>query len=114
MDFWYTRARRHLQQEGEPTRLHHIQERVCLAGGEVELGARDEIEDSMWNYYRAVFLPVQIATGLGSWLVYRSTHHLWAPTTVFFLSMEIGAAFGAMWANRPRVIAQSSRSSVLN
>jgi hypothetical protein len=68
----------------------------------------------MWNYYRAVFFPVQIATSLGSWLVYRSTDHLWAPTTVFFLSMEIGAVFGAMWANRPRVITQSSRSSVLN
>jgi uncharacterized membrane protein YfcA len=65
-------------------------------------------------YYRAVFLPVQIATSLGSWLVYRSTNHLWAPTAVFFLSMEIGAVFGTMWASRPRVIPPSRRSSVLN
>ena len=54
----------------------------------------------MRNYYVSVFISVQIATSAVSWMIYRTTNHLLGPTAVFFLSMEISALFGAMWANR--------------
>jgi hypothetical protein len=68
----------------------------------------------MWHYYKRTFLVVQLATGLVSWMVYRASNHLLAPTAVFFLSMQGNAALGAMWANRLRRKLQSGTSCLIN
>lgn len=68
----------------------------------------------MWDYYKRTFLAVQFATGLVSWMVYRASNHLLAPTAVFFLSMQLSAVFGAMWANRLRKKLQRSTSCLIN
>ena len=69
---------------------------------------------SMWNYYKRTFIAVQLTTGVVSWMVYRSTNHLLIPTVVFFLSMQISAVFGTMWANRLRKKTQGNASCVIN
>jgi hypothetical protein len=56
----------------------------------------------MWDYYKRTFVAVQMAALLVSYMVYRNTHHAVVPPLVFFLSMQISAVFGAMWANRLR------------
>jgi len=68
----------------------------------------------MWNYKRRIFLPMQIATWVASWMIYRNTNHLWTPTVVFFLSMEIIAVFGVLWPKRLRENVHATASSVLN
>jgi hypothetical protein len=68
----------------------------------------------MWNYYKRTFVAVQLLSGLVSWTVYKNTNHLWVPTAVFFLSMQVSALFGAMWANRLRGKLQSSPAIPLN
>jgi hypothetical protein len=72
------------------------------------------MEKPMWNYNRKIFFPVQIATWVVSWLIYRNTNHLWTPTAVFFVSMEISAVFGSLWAKRLREDVQTATSSLLN
>ena len=68
----------------------------------------------MWHYYKRTFLAVQLATGFVSWMVYRASTHLLAPTAVFFLSMQSNAVLGAMWANRSRRKLQSGTSCLIN
>jgi membrane associated rhomboid family serine protease len=68
----------------------------------------------MWDYYKRTFLAVQLVTGLVGWMVYRSSNHLWIPTAMFVLSMEISAIFGAMWANRLRRKIQARTSCAIN
>jgi hypothetical protein len=68
----------------------------------------------MWDYYKRTFLAVQLAAGGVSWMVYRSTSHQWMPTAVFFLSMQVSAVFGAMWANRLRRRMQARATCVIN
>jgi len=68
----------------------------------------------MWDYYKRTFLAVQLATGVVSWMVYRASNHLWAPTAVFVISMQTSALFGAMWANRLRRKLRASTSCLLN
>jgi hypothetical protein len=68
----------------------------------------------MWDYYKRTFLAVQLAAGLVSYMVYRDTNHAWMPTAVFFLSMQISAVFGAMWANRLRRKIQAHSSCAIN
>jgi len=74
----------------------------------------DAMENPMWNYNRKILFPVQITTWAASWLIYRITNHLWTPTAVFFLSMEISAVFGALWAKRLRENVHTATSSLLN
>lgn len=68
----------------------------------------------MWDYYKRTFLAVQLAAGVVSWMVFRSTSHSWMPTAVFFVSMQISAVFGAMWANRLRTKMQARTSCPIN
>jgi hypothetical protein len=68
----------------------------------------------MWNYYKRTFLAVQLVTGLVSWMVYRASSHLLAPTAIFVLSMETSAVFGAMWANRLRNKLPARTSCAIN
>ena len=70
--------------------------------------------EAMWDYYRRTFLAVQLAAGGVSWMVYRSTGHQLLPTAMFFLSMQISAVFGAMWANRLRRRMQARATCVIN
>ena len=67
----------------------------------------------MWDYYKKTFLAVQLFSAVVSTMVYRSSHSL-APAAVFFLSMEVSALFGAMWANRLRKKTQSRTSCLIN
>jgi hypothetical protein len=68
----------------------------------------------MWDYYKRTFWAVQLAAGAVSWMVYRATNHLWFPTAVFFVSMQVSAVFGAMWANRLRNKIQARSSCAIN
>jgi hypothetical protein len=68
----------------------------------------------MWNYYKKTFVAVQLVTGAVSWSVYRSTNHLLAPAAIFFVSMQVSAFFGAMWASRLRRKMQMHTSGALN
>ena len=56
----------------------------------------------MWDYYKKTFMAVQLAALLVSYMVYRNTNHAVIPPIVFFLTMQLSAVFGAMWANRLR------------
>jgi hypothetical protein len=56
----------------------------------------------MWDYYKRTFGAVQLATLLVSYMVYRHTNHAIIPPVAFFLTMQISAVFGAMWADRLR------------
>ena len=56
----------------------------------------------MWDYYKRTFAAVQLAALLVSYMVYRNTNHAVIPPIVFFLTMQLGAVFGAMWTNRLR------------
>jgi hypothetical protein len=68
----------------------------------------------MLDYYKRTFLAVQLAAGVVSWMVFRSTGHQWLPTAVFFVSMQVSAVFGAMWANRLRRKMQLRASCTIN
>ena len=68
----------------------------------------------MWDYYKRTFLAVQLLAVAVAYLVYRSANHAWLPPLVFFLSMQISAVFGAMWANRLRRRIQAHNSCLLN
>jgi hypothetical protein len=74
----------------------------------------DAMEKPMRNYNRKILFPVQIATWVASWLIYRNTNRLWTPTAVFFVSMEISTVFGALWAKRLRENMHTATSSILN
>jgi hypothetical protein len=57
----------------------------------------------MWHYYKKTFALVQIAALLVSTAVYRGLNYTTlVPPAVFFLSMQVSAVFGAMWADRLR------------
>jgi hypothetical protein len=56
----------------------------------------------MWDFYKRTFAAVQLAALLVSYMVYRNTNHAVVPPIVFFLTMQLSAVFGAMWANRLR------------
>jgi hypothetical protein len=56
----------------------------------------------MWDYYKRTFAAVQLAALLGGYMVYTRTNHALLPPVVIFLSMQVSAVFGAMWANRLR------------
>jgi hypothetical protein len=56
----------------------------------------------MWEYYKKTFVLVQIVALLSSYFVYSKTNHAWAPPIAIFISMQVSAVFGAMWANRLR------------
>ena len=68
----------------------------------------------MWNYYKRTFLAVQFFTFVVSWMVHRNTSTVWTPTLAFFVSMQVSALFGAMWANRLRKKTQSCAPMTLN
>ena len=56
----------------------------------------------MWDYYKRTFAAVQLVALLGVYLAYTKTNHALLPPVVIFLSMQVSAVFGAMWANRLR------------
>ncbi len=56
----------------------------------------------MWDYYKKTFLVVQLTVLPVCYLAYRNTNHGWLPPVACFLSMQIAAFLGAMWANRLR------------
>lgn len=56
----------------------------------------------MWSYYKKTFAMVQTAAFAVSVFVYGSTDGAVLPASVFFVTMQVSALFGAMWANRLR------------
>ena len=56
----------------------------------------------MWDYYKRTFAAVQVAALLVCYMVYTKTNHALFPPVVFFLSMQVSAVLGALWANRLR------------
>jgi hypothetical protein len=68
----------------------------------------------MWSYYKRTFVSVQLFAGAICWMVYRATNHQLPPTAVFFISMQVGAVLGAMWANRLRKKVARSMSCLPN
>ena len=53
----------------------------------------------MWEHYKKTFLGMQIVMWLVAGLVLVWTH-LWIVSSVFLITMQIGAVLGAMWAVR--------------
>jgi len=53
----------------------------------------------MWEHYKKTFLGMQIVMWLVACIVLVWTH-LWIVASVFLLTMQIGAVFGAIWAAR--------------
>ena len=56
----------------------------------------------MWDYYKRTFVAVQVAALLAGYMAYTKTNHALFPPVVLFLSMQVSAVFGALWANRLR------------
>jgi hypothetical protein len=56
----------------------------------------------MWKYYKEAFATVQLATCVVSWTIYQQTNRSLGPAAIFFLSMQVSAVFGIMWASRLR------------
>ncbi len=55
----------------------------------------------MRDYYKRTFAAVQLMTLPLCYVAYRGSHHWLAPVACF-LSMQLGAVLGAMWASRLR------------
>ena len=58
--------------------------------------------NDVWEQYKKTFLGVQVLTaGVTAW-VYLGLTHWWASTALVFLTMQVSAVLGAMWASRIR------------
>ncbi len=54
----------------------------------------------MWNFYKEVFATVQLATTSIGWAIYQATYERIGPVAIFFVSMQLGALVGSMWAGQ--------------
>ena len=68
----------------------------------------------MWSHHKKSFIALQFFSLAVSWMLYRITTPLLTPAAVFFLSMQVSAVLGSMWANRLRKETQSSSTMMLN
>ena len=56
----------------------------------------------MWEHYRRTLKPVQAAIATVTVAIYFGMHRMWFVAAVFFLMMQVGALFGALWGQRLR------------
>jgi hypothetical protein len=64
--------------------------------------ARNRGGNIMWEQYRKTFVGMQaviFAVTCGMYLAYRQ---LWVVAVMFFVTMQVSAVVGAMWATRLR------------
>jgi len=54
----------------------------------------------MWEQYRKTLLGMQIVICAVTAAVYINMGHRWFAALVFFVTMQISALIGAMWASR--------------
>jgi hypothetical protein len=53
-----------------------------------------------WSQYKRTFLWTQLAVLLIAFQIHRLVHYQWNISGVFFVTMQLGAVLGAMWAVR--------------
>jgi hypothetical protein len=54
----------------------------------------------MWEHYKKTFGRMQTVIALVTGEVFVGLHQMWFVTATFFLTMQVGAVVGAMWATR--------------
>jgi hypothetical protein len=54
----------------------------------------------MWNFYKEIFATVQLATTSIGWAIYQATYERIGPAAIFFVSMQLGALLGSLWAGQ--------------
>ena len=65
----------------------------------------------MWNQYKKTFWGMQVVILIITAMVFQTSHHLLIPAVAFFLTMQVGGAVGALWANRLRRKIQEARAA---
>ena len=54
----------------------------------------------MWEQYKKTFGRMQTVIALVTGAVFLGMNQMWFVTATFFLTMQVGAVVGAMWATR--------------
>ena len=56
----------------------------------------------MWEHYKSTFLGMQLMILVVTAAIYFFFGHILAMAAVFFVVMQVGSLFGAVWAARLR------------